>query len=176
MKHILAAALAIGFGGCASNSGGEALGPLPSGATADLRDASGASRGVATLAQVGDGVRVSVTGMNLPTGARGIHIHQVGVCAAPDFASAGPHWNPTSRQHGKDNPAGMHVGDLPNLLIGADGRGTMEFTIPDTSVAGGSRSILDTDGAAIVIHAAADDNRTDPSGSSGSRIACGVFR
>ena len=93
------------------------------------------------------------------------------------FTTAGPHWNPGNRQHGKDHPAGMHKGDLPNLLVGADGNGSFELTIANASLAGGAGDPLhDSDGAAIVIHAAPDDFRTDPSGNSGARIACGVFR
>ena len=87
--------------------------PLPLTATAELRDAYGRSMGTAIITQMGDGIRVAVQGMNMPAGAHGIHIHQTGVCAPPDFASAGPHWNPRGSQHGKDNPAGMHAGDLP---------------------------------------------------------------
>ena len=149
--------------------------PLPTSATADLRTAAGVSVGTAALMQVGDGLRLTVQGMNLPSGAHGLHIHQTGICAPPDFASAGAHWNPAGRAHGKDNPGGMHHGDLPNLLIGATGQGSMEYTIPSVPIAGPG-GVLDADGAALVIHAAADDYRTDPSGNSGARIACGVFR
>jgi Cu-Zn family superoxide dismutase len=87
----------------------------------------------------------------------------------------GGHWNPTNRQHGKNNPAGMHVGDLPNLLVGTDGRGSLEINLPGASIAGGAASMLDADGASIVIHQSPDDYRTDPAGNSGARIACGVF-
>ena len=148
---------------------------LPTSATADLRNAAGMSVGTATLTQIGDGVRLSVRAANLPMGAHGIHIHQTGQCAAPDFASAGGHWNPAGRQHGKDNPAGMHHGDLPNILVGANGEGSLEYTLPSVPLAGAA-GVLDADGAALVIHAAADDYRTDPSGNSGARIACGVLR
>jgi superoxide dismutase, Cu-Zn family len=145
-------------------------------ANADLRDRIGRSMGSATASQVGDSVRLTVSGINLPGGAHGLHIHTTGICAAPDFNSAGPHWNPTNQRHGKNNPAGMHRGDLPNLLIGTDGRGSIEYTIPSATLAGGRGALLDADGAAIVVHAQADDYRTDPSGNSGARIACGVLR
>ena len=146
-------------------------------ATADIRDASGQTRARATIDQLGDGVRVRVESVTMTPDAYGIHIHAAGRCDAPGFETAGPHWNPTGRQHGKDNPLGMHRGDLPNLLVGADGRGILEYTIPDAWVSGGGRrAILDGDGAAVVIHAQPDDFRTDPSGNSGARIACGVFR
>lgn len=145
-------------------------------ATADLRDASGRSMGSASAAHVGDSIRVRIEAMNMPAGAHGAHIHMTGTCVAPDFASAGGHWNPSGVQHGKDNPAGMHMGDLPNLLVGADGNGILEYSIPNARVAGRGDAMLDSDGAALVIHAGADDYRSDPSGNSGARIACGVFR
>jgi Cu-Zn family superoxide dismutase len=116
-------------------------------------------------------VRVDVAAEGLPPGTHGIHVHTTGRCEAPAFASAGPHWNPTARQHGRKNPEGAHHGDLPNISIGADGRGTLQFTLADAEFA----QLFDADGAALVVHAAADDERTDPSGNSGGRIACGVI-
>ncbi len=109
-------------------------------------------------------------------GSYGAHLHAVGRCDPPGFESAGPHWNPTGQKHGKDNPAGMHKGDLPNLLVGTDGRGSFEYTIPNAGLSGMlPNRLIDGDGAAVVIHASADDYRTDPSGNSGARIACGVL-
>jgi Cu-Zn family superoxide dismutase len=145
-------------------------------AAAEVRDRAGVSRATARAAQSGDGIRVQVIAANMAPGVYGAHVHATGRCDAPSFETAGGHWNPTNHQHGKDNPRGMHKGDLPNLLIGADGRGIMEVSLPHASVAGGGNRLLDADGAALVIHAAADDHRTDPSGNSGARMACGVFR
>ena len=154
--------------------------PINAGAAevrADIRNAVGQVKGSATATQLGDSVRVRVATSAMPTGSYGAHVHTTGRCDAPGFASAGPHWNPTARQHGKNNPNGQHHGDLPNLAIGTDGRGSFEITIPSASLRGGAwPAVLDADGAAIVIHAKADDYRTDPSGNSGDRIACGVFR
>lgn len=146
-------------------------------ARAELHDAAGREAGTASVRQVGSSIRVRVDGANLPPGTHGVHVHQAGSCTAPDFSSAGPHWNPTNAQHGRRNPAGSHRGDLPNLVVGQNGRGTLEFTIADARLSGGDTAMLDAkDGASIVIHSAADDDRTDPSGNSGGRIACGVFR
>lgn len=146
-------------------------------AKAVLHDAAGREVGTASARQVGGRIRVRIDGSNLPSGTHGVHVHQAGSCTAPDFSSAGPHWNPTNAQHGRRNPAGSHRGDLPNLVIGQNGRGTLEFTIADARLSGGDTAMLDDrDGASIVIHAALDDYRTDPSGNSGARIACGVFR
>jgi Cu-Zn family superoxide dismutase len=148
----------------------------PSSAAADLIDASGRTVARATTEEAGEGVRVRIEAVSMAPGAYGAHIHTVGRCDAPAFTTAGGHWNPTARQHGRDNPAGMHRGDLPNLLVGADGRGSFEYTVLGAAIGGGDFAMLDTDGAAVVIHQRADDYRTDPSGNSGDRIACGVLR
>lgn len=145
--------------------------------SADLHDRSGAVRARASVEQSGDSIRVRVEAVALAAGAYGAHLHTTGRCDPPSFNSAGPHWNPTSRKHGKDNSQGMHKGDLPNLLVGTDGRGSFEYTVPNATLSGrGPNLVLDPDGAAVVVHAAADDFRTDPSGNSGDRIACGVIR
>jgi superoxide dismutase, Cu-Zn family len=141
-----------------------------SGATADLRSVDGSRRGTATLATTGGLMRLTVEGVGLTPGAHGLHVHTVGKCDAPDFTTAGDHWNPTAKMHGRDNPMGAHSGDMPNLMIGTDGRGSIAFDLP-----GDMASLMDIDGAAIVVHAAPDDYKTDPSGNSGGRIACGVF-
>lgn len=177
-RLVMGAAGLAALAGCMTNDG---TGPAGDGAamaaaTADIRDAAGRSVGTATASQSGDSIRISIQGTTLPPGAHGAHIHMTGSCVAPAFTSAGDHWNPTAREHGKDNPAGMHMGDLSNLFVGTNGVGTMEYTIPGAWVAGGTMPLIDGDGAAIVIHAAADDYRTNPSGNSGARIACGVFR
>lgn len=141
-------------------------------AVAELRLASGSPAGSATATLVQGGVRIEVVGIGLPPGPHGVHVHTVGRCDAPDFASALGHWNPTAHQHGAQNPAGPHAGDLPNLLIGTDGRGTLAITLPGGTYEG----LMDADGAAFIVHAGVDDLKTDPAGNSGGRIACGVFR
>lgn len=181
MKQMLigaSALAALGVAGCAALDPVAPVAPVAPAytATTDLRSAAGLDMGTATATQVGNDIRVRIEGENLPPGAHGAHVHMTGVCTPPGFESAGGHWNPTNQDHGKDNPAGMHKGDLPNLLVGTDGRGTLEYVIPNAWVAGAGTAMLDSDGAALVIHATADDYRTDPSGNSGARIACGAFR
>lgn len=145
-------------------------------ATAKLAGGGGAAKGTATLVQTDAGVTLSYSGMGLPPGTHGIHVHMVGQCDGPDFTTAGSHWNPTQHQHGTENPAGPHMGDLQNLTV--DGRGRTKFsaTIAGAQLKGGDNPMIDADGAALVIHAAADDYKTDPSGNSGGRIACGVLK
>lgn len=172
----LTAASALVLAGCAMNDGGQVargggMPIAPGEAVAMLRTASGADAGRATAVQTAEGLRITIRANGLPPGTHGAHVHAVGRCDPPDFASAGGHWNPTGAQHGTMNPAGPHLGDLPNLIVGTDGRGTVAITLPQATTAG----LLDADGAALVIHAGPDDLRTDPSGNSGGRIACGVF-
>lgn len=177
MKYLAMGGMALALlAGCASFVAPVQSPPTRIVAAADIRDRAGLPKAIATATQMGDAIRLQVTAADMPRGTYGAHIHMTGRCDASGFETAGGHWNPTNHQHGKDNPRGMHKGDLPNLLIGADGRGSMEVTIPLASVAGAANRLLDSDGAALVIHAAADDFRTDPSGNSGARIACGVFR
>ena len=123
----------------------------------------GQSAGGASLS--GNSLTIEASG--LAPGAHGLHLHAVGRCDPPDFASAGPHWNPANRKHGSENPEGPHMGDLPNLMVAADGHATLTLTVPP--------DLVDEDGAALIIHAAPDDYRTDPSGNSGARIACAAF-
>ena len=177
LTPIIAASIAVA--GCAmTDSPAEQAGssaPGETAATATLRTATGRDNATASATQVGDSIRVRIEALAMPPGTYGAHIHAVGRCDAPDFASAGPHWNPSGKQHGKNNPAGMHKGDLPNLLVGTDGRGSLEINVPASRISEGSMPMLDADGAAVVIHDRADDYQTVPSGNSGARIACGVF-
>src|SRR3990172_3263348 len=151
--------------------------PAVDSASAQLKNASGQVVGSAQFFQDGQGVvqvKVDVTG--LPAGSHGIHIHTVGKCDAPDFTTAGGHFNPGSKKHGLLSTEGPHAGDLPVLTVDARGAGSLQTTTSRISVAAGATSILDSDGSALVIHAAADDQLTDPTGNSGARIACGVIQ
>jgi Cu-Zn family superoxide dismutase len=120
------------------------------------------------------GVTLAIMVGGLAPGSYGAHIHAVGRCEGPAFTSAGPHWNPAMRQHGRLNPQGTHAGDLPNLVVAADGSGSL--TAPVTAPLDGEGGLFDADGAAVVVHAMADDERTDPTGNSGARILCAVLQ
>lgn len=143
-------------------------------ASATLHDAQGQELGTLTLRETGQGILVEGQLSGLPEGQHGIHLHAVDRCDAP-FESAGPHWNPTNRRHGTQNPQGPHAGDLPNISATGDGIADVRGTTPGGRLAGAG-GLLDADGAAIVVHERADDNRTDPSGNSGARIACGIIQ
>jgi Cu-Zn family superoxide dismutase len=138
-----------------------------------MRDASGQDLGTLTLTPGGQGIAVAGRLTGLPPGEHGIHLHAVGRCDAPKFESAGDHWNPTNSQHGTATPKGPHSGDLPNLTVAGDSSVTVQATTPGGMLRD-SLGLLDTDGAAVIVHAKPDDNRTQPSGGSGDRIACGV--
>lgn len=143
-------------------------------AAADLRNAAGHSVGTAHFTQVGGVVRIVLEARGLPPGLHGVHIHAVGKCDPPDFTSAGPHFNPTNAQHGALNPQGSHAGDLPNLDVAPDGTGRLETATEQLSLGSGPTSLWDADGSSLVVHAAPDDFKTDPTGNSGARIACGL--
>ncbi len=147
--------------------------PVPD-AVAQLVDARGADRGHVDIFKDNSGLRIEVIARGFAAGSYGMHIHTTGQCVGPDFTSAGGHWNPTGAQHGRDNPLGAHHGDLPNLEIAPDTIGRASFKLVGTPLTG-PEGLLDADGAAIVIHAGPDDMKTDPSGNSGARVACGVI-
>ena len=172
MRALIAVVTSLLLAGCASMSAAPATDNT---ARAELRSTSGQAVGTASFTQVGGVVRVVVEVQGLPRGAHGVHVHAVGKCDPPSFESAGPHFNPVNRQHGALNPQGAHAGDLPNLEVGGDGKGRLESTTELMSIGSGTTSIFDADGAALIVHAAPDDFKTDPTGNSGARIACGVI-
>jgi Cu-Zn family superoxide dismutase len=142
-------------------------------ATAQMKGTGGRDLGTLTLSESGGAISVSGQLSGLPPGEHGFHIHTTGKCEGPSFETAGAHWNPTNRGHGTNNPAGPHLGDMANITVGADSSVSVQATTPGGSLHG-ENALLDGDGAAIVIHANADDYKTNPSGNSGNRIACGV--
>jgi Cu-Zn family superoxide dismutase len=122
-----------------------------------------------------NGVLLAARLTRAPAGVHGFHLHETGKCDAPSFESAGGHFNPTKGDHGFYAANGPHAGDLPNLHVPADGRLELEVLAAGVSLAAGANNLLDTDGAALVLHAGADDYKTDPAGDAGDRVACGVI-
>lgn len=135
-----------------------------------VKDSQGKSIGTITLTQQDDGVLARINVSNLPPGKHGFHVHQSPI-SGNDFATAGSHFNPTGQEHGHLNPNGVHVGDFQNLEVAADGTAQAELKLEDASLTKGDpHSIL---GTSLIIHANEDDQKTDPSGNSGDRIAGG---
>ncbi|HYA28440.1 MAG TPA: superoxide dismutase family protein, partial [Acidobacteriota bacterium] len=144
-------------------------------ATAELKDKDGKVVGHAMLREQSDGVLIRLEVAGLTPGLHGVHVHAVGKCEGPAFASAGGHFNPANKKHGLKSSDGPHAGDLPNMLVAKDGSGRFEALTDAITLRAGSLSVFDADGSAIVVHAGADDNLTDPAGNSGDRVACGVI-
>ena len=147
------------------------------GVEVDFKTSQGQDAGTATLTSAGNGVKVKLDLMNLPEGEHALHVHQNAKCDPPDFKSAGPHFNPDSKEHGIKNPKGAHAGDMPvNLQVMADGTDHLSFVTQSISLKKDAKnSVFANGGTAFVIHAKADDMMTDPTGNAGDRIACGVI-
>ncbi len=140
----------------------------------ELKDAQGKAVGNVIVWDQGSGVALQLELHDLTPGEHAIHFHQVPKCEAPDFKSAGGHFNPEGKKHGFDNPDGHHAGDMKNFTVGADGKAKVKLEDNEVTLKDGPHSLL-SNGAAIVVHAKADDYKTDPAGNSGDRVACGVI-
>jgi superoxide dismutase, Cu-Zn family len=142
----------------------------------ELKDGQGKSVGLATVSSAKKGVTVKLNLKGLPPGEHALHFHETAKCDAPDFKSAGGHFNPESKHHGLQNPEGPHAGDMLNFTVRKNGTATA--TVRDDRVtmdASGANSLFANGGTALVIHAKADDNKSDPAGNAGDRIACGII-
>ncbi len=169
MKTLGILGVGLLLAGCATSQYGSPQ------ATAQLKNARGEAVGTASFWEDASGVRILAQVRGISPGTHGIHLHAVGKCDPPEFTTAGGHFNPGNRKHGLRNPEGPHGGDLPNLQVAADGQGRLEYLTKLVTLAAGPTSLFDADGAALVVHAGADDEVSDPAGNSGGRIACGVL-
>ena len=149
-----------------------ATGPVT--ARADMKTAKGDSLGTVQLTDTPAGVLLHASLSGLPSGTHAFHIHEVGQCEAPDFKTAGGHFNPASTGHGFANPQGAHAGDLPNVYVPESGKLEFDALARGVTLSAGPNSLFDANGSSLVIHQSADDYRTDPAGNAGARIACGV--
>ena len=141
-----------------------------------MSNRDGKPAGTVTISPAKSGVSLKGKITGLTPGTHAFHIHQNPACVAPDFTSAGPHYNPTKKKHGHQNPEGHHVGDLNNITADAKGVAKINATVADATLTDQGNSLFANGGTALVIHAKADDGKTDPAGAAGDRIACGVIK
>ncbi len=164
-------------GGAYAKKKKKAAAPSEPVAKADIAAKSGSKlTGTATFTKNDKGeLVVKIDVADAPPGEHAVHIHEKGDCSSPDGKSAGDHWNPTHMEHGKWGAPGehFHLGDIGNLKVGADGKGTI--TLATSKWSAGSGEANDVIGHAIVVHGGVDDYKTQPSGNAGPRIGCGVI-
>lgn len=165
MKKYLVLVPFLLLAGCAQEN--------PKSLDVEMFNATGDSLGKIKLAEQPKGVKMSVNLTGLTPGVHAIHIHEKGKCQAPDFKSAGNHFNPENKDHGLLNPKGAHAGDLPNLIVEDDGSVKVEIVAPGVTLENGKTSLFTKEGTSIVIHEGKDDGMTQPAGDSGNRVACG---
>ena len=154
--------------GCASMSAGT----RPS-AVADLAPTKGnVAKGTVTFTQRSDRLRVVADVSGLTPGGHGFHVHEKGDCSSDDATSAGGHFNPTGKPHGDPSAADHHAGDMPMLVADASGNARLEIDV-DPATVGGANDVV---GKGVIVHKDPDDFKTQPTGNSGARVACGVIR
>ena len=145
--------------------------------TVALKDAKGQSVGTAVVTENkgGSGVTMKLNLKGLPPGEHAVHFHSVAKCEGPAFTTAGGHFNPDQKHHGLDNPEGPHAGDMPNFTVKPNGTAKVTVVDPRVNLGAGDHSLFANGGTSLMIHAKADDMKSDPAGNAGDRIACGTI-
>ncbi|MEM7728296.1 MAG: superoxide dismutase family protein [Pseudomonadota bacterium] len=180
----IAAAPLLGLTACATAPGAVSVAapvtpppaPRAAEATAELINRDGAATGSATFYQGTDGVVMRIALSGVAPGVHGMHFHAKGTCEDPGegFMATGGHVMPFGKPHGYMHPDGPHAGNLPNLIVAADGTATVELHTHLVSLTEGPAALLDADGSTLIIHESEDDHVTQPIGGAGGRIVCGV--
>jgi superoxide dismutase, Cu-Zn family len=172
MTHVIRNAMVgAGLGALMLTAGLTAQAPVK----VEMKDATGQSIGTASLTSAMGAVHIQLDVKNLKPGQHAIHVHMTPKCEGPAFTSAGGHFNPAAKKHGLQNPEGPHAGDMENFTVAADGTSKAMVMAKGLTVGSEANSVFANGGTALVIHAAADDMKTDPAGAAGDRIACGVI-
>lgn len=153
----------------------EGAAPVTTEGETTLLSPAGEPIGTVSYVEEGSGIQLRVSVEGLAPGEHAVHLHTTGLCETPDFSSAGGHWNPMGNEHGRDNPAGAHLGDLANMNVSEDGTGSATYMVAGVSFAGVEPALSDADGTALMIHEGPDDYVTDPTGNAGGRAACAVL-
>ena len=173
---LLAGCASTGTPGDATDTAASAAKSTASRATVNLAPASGSLvSGTLTLTPMGDGVHITgeVGGLK-PGDTRGFHIHEKGDCSAADASTAGGHFNPAAQAHGRSGHGAHHAGDTDNIVADAKGVARIDAHVTGVTLGGGAAN--DIAGRAVIVHAAADDYTSQPTGNAGARVACGVIK
>ena len=140
--------------------------------SADIANSEGEPRGTIEATETPSGMmHVTIELMDVAEGTYGAHLHETGLCEGPDFKSAGGHLAKEGEEHGVLSENGPHVGDMPNIHVPENGAITVEYFVPELD----ADLIGDADGTAFMLHAKADDLKSQPSGDAGDRMACAVL-
>ena len=178
LKHVILASAVLALTACSSETTSSDT-SSPTTVEKDILSADGAKLGTLTLKDLGmGGTAVTVIVEGISEGSHAMHFHETGLCEGQDFKSAGGHYNPNGRAHGKNMADGPHAGDMMNIMVGEDLTGELNLVNDRVSLKGDHNlpALFDADGSAFILHERADDYESQPSGAAGARIGCAVLK